>query len=143
MARFSARALFWLCVMTTAAYLSDRRDQKTWTQLSRQAAEEEAWRREPFKPARINLLRLQLPQHSIAGGAPVMYTKFCANVMAQGEGARQGTLSFPPLLDVSSKPRRTVDDIVGLLKDPHSLRSRTTDDIVLRQTDRRADERDC
>ena len=41
--------------MTSASYLSDRRDQKTWTQLSRQAAQEEALRREPFKPALIRL----------------------------------------------------------------------------------------
>jgi cytochrome c553 len=27
-------------------------------------------------------------------------------------------LKFPPLLDVSAKPRRTVDDIVALLRDP-------------------------
>jgi hypothetical protein len=27
-------------------------------------------------------------------------------------------LTFPPLLDVSAKPQRTVSDIVGLLKDP-------------------------
>jgi cytochrome c553 len=27
-------------------------------------------------------------------------------------------LKFPPLLDVSAKPRRSVDDIVELLKDP-------------------------
>ena len=37
---------------------------------------------------------------------------------AHGEGGQQGPLRFPPLLDVSAKPRRTVDDIVGLLKDP-------------------------
>ena len=52
-------------------------------------------------------------------GAPVMYTKFCANCHgAQGQGAQQGPLKFPPLLDVSAKPRRSVDDIVSLLKDP-------------------------
>ena len=29
-----------------------------------------------------------------------------------------GALNFPPLLVVAAKPRRSVDDIVGLLKDP-------------------------
>jgi mono/diheme cytochrome c family protein len=48
-----------------------------------------------------------------------MYVKFCANCHgARGEGGQQGPLRFPPLLDVATKPRRTVDDIVGLLKDP-------------------------
>jgi cytochrome c553 len=27
-------------------------------------------------------------------------------------------VKFPPLLGVSTKPRRTVEDIVGILKDP-------------------------
>jgi mono/diheme cytochrome c family protein len=45
--------------------------------------------------------------------------KFCVNCHGpNGEGARQGRLNFPPLQGVSAKPRRTVDDIVGLLKDP-------------------------
>ncbi|HEU5131691.1 MAG TPA: hypothetical protein VFT26_06295, partial [Pyrinomonadaceae bacterium] len=30
----------------------------------------------------------------------------------------QGPLRFPPLLDVSTKPRRSAEDIVALLKDP-------------------------
>jgi mono/diheme cytochrome c family protein len=48
-----------------------------------------------------------------------MYTKFCAQCHGtQGQGAQQGPLKFPPLLDVSSKPRRSVNDIVGLLQDP-------------------------
>lgn len=48
-----------------------------------------------------------------------MYQKFCVSCHgAHGEGAQQGPLRFPPLLDVAAKPRRTVDDIVSLLKDP-------------------------
>jgi ubiquinol-cytochrome c reductase cytochrome b subunit len=106
-------------LMTTAAYLSDRRDQHTREQLSKQAAEEEAWRREPFEPARLTLSANAASTTVEAGGAPVMYMKFCVNCHGEhGEGARQGKLNFPPLLDVSAKPRRTVDDIVGLLKDP-------------------------
>jgi ubiquinol-cytochrome c reductase cytochrome b subunit len=102
--------------MTTASYLSDRRDPQTSRQLSRQAAQEEAWRREPFKPA---MIALATSTTSASGGAPLLYTKFCANCHGpNGEGARQGRLNFPPLLDVSNKPRRTVDDIVALLKDP-------------------------
>jgi ubiquinol-cytochrome c reductase cytochrome b subunit len=106
-------------LMTTISYLSDRRDQHTWRQLSRQAAQEEVWRREPFKPATISLAAVPAPQEGAAGEPPGLYVKFCANCHGRnGEGARQGRLAFPPLLDVSAKPRRTVEDIVGLLKDP-------------------------
>ena len=107
-------------LMTTAAYLSDRRDQRTREQLSKQVAEEEAWRRKPFEPARLTLANsASTTAQAVSGGPPVMYMKFCVNCHGEhGEGARQGKLNFPPLLDVAAKPRRTVDDIVGLLKDP-------------------------
>jgi mono/diheme cytochrome c family protein len=105
-------------LMTTASYLSDRRDQQTLKQLSRQAADEEAWRREPFQPAMIKLASSAAAAKS-GGGPPVMYMKYCVNCHGEhGEGARQGRLSFPPLLDVANKPGRSVDDIVSLLKDP-------------------------
>ena len=42
-------------IMTTASYLSDRRDPRTAQQFARQAAAEEAWRRQPFNPATITL----------------------------------------------------------------------------------------
>ena len=104
--------------MTTAAYLGDRRDQKTWTQLSRQAAAEEAARREPFKPALITVAASATVDAN-AGQAPIMYRKWCVQCHGEsGEGGRQGPFRFPPLRNVSSKPRRTVDDIVALLKDP-------------------------
>lgn len=105
-------------LMTTAAYLSDRRDQHTREQLSRQVAEEEAWRHKPFEPARLTLAA-PAEADAASGGPPATYIEFCANCHGKnGEGARQGRLNFPPLLDVPTKPRRTVDDIVGLLKDP-------------------------
>src|SRR6185295_14602562 len=99
-------------LMTTVSYLSDHRDPKTAQQLSRQAAQEEAWRHQPFQPATISLAGTT--SVATAGGPPEMYTKFCAQCHGtQGQGARQGPLKFPPLLDVSSKPRRSVADIMG------------------------------
>jgi ubiquinol-cytochrome c reductase cytochrome b subunit len=104
-------------LMTFAAYLGDRRDQKTWTQLSKQAAAEEAARREPFKPASITVASTAAT--SAAGTPPTMYFKMCAQCHGEsGQGGRQGPFRFPPLKNVSSKPRRTVDDIVALLKNP-------------------------
>ncbi|HEX5602909.1 MAG TPA: cytochrome b N-terminal domain-containing protein [Pyrinomonadaceae bacterium] len=103
-------------IMTTVSYFSDRHDPRTAQQFARQAAAEEAWRHQPFNPATITLAATTT---NATGGAPVMYTKYCANCHGtQGQGAQQGPLKFPPLLDVSAKPRRSVDDIVSLLKDP-------------------------
>jgi ubiquinol-cytochrome c reductase cytochrome b subunit len=107
-----------IVLMTTVSYLSDHRDPRTAQQLSRQVAQEEAWRRQPFQPATISLAPASTA-NATAGGPPEMYTKFCAQCHgSNGQGAQQGPLKFPPLLGVSSKPRRSVDDIVGLLKDP-------------------------
>jgi ubiquinol-cytochrome c reductase cytochrome b subunit len=112
-------AVLLISVMTVASYLSDRRDPKTAQQLARQAAQEDVWRREPFKPAMMSLATASVTPQSVAGGPPVLYQKFCVNCHgAKGEGARQGRLTFPPLLGVAAKPRRTTEDIVGLLKDP-------------------------
>ena len=104
-------------IMTTASYLGDRRDPRTAQQLAVQTAQEEAWRRQPFNPATITLAAAT--SNAAGGGPPDMFTKFCANCHgSHGQGAQQGPLRFPPLLEVSTKPRRSVDDIVALLKDP-------------------------
>jgi len=105
-------------IMTTASYVGDRRDPQAWKQLTLQAMQEETVRREPFKPASLEVTMAH--QSEVAGtGPPVLYVKFCEQCHGpHGEGARQGRLNFPPLLGVAAKPRRTVEDIVGLLKDP-------------------------
>lgn len=111
----------WVSTMTVAAHLSDRRDQRTREQLARQAEQEKTWRNQPFTAVSLQGLRAET-QTANAPDAPVLYVKFCADCHgAHGEGARRGRLSFPPLLDVPAKPRRTVEDIVGLLKDPSAF----------------------
>jgi ubiquinol-cytochrome c reductase cytochrome b subunit len=108
-----------IALMTTVSYLSDRRDPKAWAQLSKQAAQEEAVRREPFKPTMIT--GASAATDAAAGNAPEMYIKFCAQCHgASGEGGRQGPFRFPPLINVSNKPRRTAEDIVALLKEPEA-----------------------
>lgn len=103
-----------IVTMTIAAYISDAH---TREQLARQATEESNWRNEPFNPQLLQ--SSQRESQTATGGAPVLYMKFCVNCHGpHGEGAQQGTLRFPPLLDVGAKPRRTPDDIVNLLKDP-------------------------
>ena len=84
-----------ISVMTAASYISDYRNPRVREQLARQ----------------------DIP----AAAAPVLYVKWCANCHgSNGQGAQQGQLRFPQLRGVGAKPRRTVDDIVSLLKDPEA-----------------------
>jgi ubiquinol-cytochrome c reductase cytochrome b subunit len=111
----------WVVTMTTVSYVSDHKDPRTRQQLVRQATQEEAFRKEPFKP---RLLSFDDDFASQATGEasvrpPAAYTRLCVNCHGErGEGAKQGTLRFPPLIGVSAKPRRTAADIVALLNDP-------------------------
>jgi len=116
-----------IATMTIISYVSDRRDPRTRQQLARQAAQEVAFRREPFVPALLRednasngAASAASPSPGIsAAGPPRAYTKLCATCHGEhGEGARQGPLKFPPLLGVAKKPRRSVTDIIGILNDP-------------------------
>jgi ubiquinol-cytochrome c reductase cytochrome b subunit len=125
-------ALFVLCMMfialmTALAYIGDARDPNVRAQLERQAADEAAFRAEPFEPQRPaapdtntatpNPSPTATPNAQAVSpdSPPVAYMKECANC----HGARgQGVKPFPKLLGVSTKPRRTVEDIIGLLNDP-------------------------
>ena len=105
-----------IITMTLLAYASDRTDQHARQQLARQAADEATWRREPFN---AQLIQQREETGAATGGPPMKYIQYCVNCHgAKGEGGQQGPLKFPPLLNVSAKPQRTVSDIVELLKDP-------------------------
>ncbi|HEV8370802.1 MAG TPA: c-type cytochrome, partial [Pyrinomonadaceae bacterium] len=105
----------WVLTMTMTSYLSDRRDPRIRQQLARQETEERTFRSTPFQPAILQLS--DVPQTN--GSAPPAYLKLCANCHGErGQGGTQGTLRFPPLIGVAVKPRRTVEDIIGLLNDP-------------------------
>jgi ubiquinol-cytochrome c reductase cytochrome b subunit len=106
----------WVVTMTATSYLSDRSDPRTRQQLLRQQVEEQQFRASPFEAIVLNLGGAAAQTQP---GVPQTYITFCANCHgAHGEGGRQGALKFPPLIGVGSKPRRTVDDVVGLLNDP-------------------------
>jgi ubiquinol-cytochrome c reductase cytochrome b subunit len=119
-------SVFFVTSMTVVSYLGDRRDPRTRQQLSRQAAAEAAFRREPFVPRLLNeddtikgRASSALPSPGGSNTPPAAYTKLCVTCHGEhGEGARQGPLKFPPLLGVAEKPRRSVEDIVGILNDP-------------------------
>lgn len=119
--------MLFVITMTVVSYVSDRRDPRTRQQLARQAAEETAFRQQPFVPTLLyeddalasSTATTPLSPGAAATGPPAIYTKLCATCHGEhGEGARQGPLRFPPLLGVSEKPRRSVADIMGILNDP-------------------------
>lgn len=98
--------------MTTASYLSDRGNPR----LHEQAAQEAALHAAPFTPSLMNFSRTNSTNEP-----PGLYIKMCGNCHGRnGEGAQEGPLRFPPLTGVGAKPRRSVDDIVGLLKTPEA-----------------------
>ena len=113
--------------MTVVSYVSDRSNPRTRQQLARQAAEEDAFRREAFAPTMLRETDTAngpagVPSPSLgesATGPPSAYKHLCSTCHGEhGEGARQGPLKFPPLLGVAEKPRRSAADIVGILNDP-------------------------
>jgi ubiquinol-cytochrome c reductase cytochrome b subunit len=107
-------AVVWIVGMTTTSYLGDRRDPRIRQHLAKQAADEDAFRRTPFRP-----VALKTSDETSRNPPPRAYTTSCAICHGgRGEGATQGNLKFPPLIGVASKPRRTRDDIIGLLNDP-------------------------
>jgi ubiquinol-cytochrome c reductase cytochrome b subunit len=102
--------------MTAASYLSDYRSPNVRKQLAIQDAYS---RLSPFAPSALSSSRTN--NTNADAGAPVLYIKWCANCHGpNGEGGQQGQLRFPPLTGIALKPRRTVDDLAGLLKDPQA-----------------------
>jgi cytochrome c553 len=121
--------LVFVAGLTAAAYIQDARDPQVRDQLARQAEEEKNFLAEPFQPKR--LLSSEEVEKALAkpspsptstgqtlpakGDPPQSYIANCA----QCHGFRgEGTALFPKLLGVSSKPRRTMDDLIKLLDDP-------------------------
>lgn len=138
--------------LTILAYVKDATDPNVRAQLSRQRAEEAAFRAAPFTPLRTRasesgtedvgdtLSRNGVDAANVTptptGAAsptanssssntnvglsatpPEAYTAQCSAC----HGTRgQGASPFPRLIGVSAKPRRTVEDIIGLLNNPEA-----------------------
>jgi ubiquinol-cytochrome c reductase cytochrome b subunit len=133
--------------LTIVAYVDDSRNPLTRAQFRRQEAEETAFHNAPFTPLRARTSESvsiepetnnsnantggQTPDGSPSpspqtnaspivstnnsGAPPESYITHCSAC----HGTRgQGASIFPKLLGVGSKPRRTVEDIIGLLNDP-------------------------
>jgi cytochrome c553 len=134
--------------MTVMDYVKDSTDPLTRVQLARQAAEEEAFRATPFIPLRSRNSESVIDEErngaetsrndqsadtspSPAPGAspspspallsatrpPASYITHCSGC----HGTRgQGASIYPRLIGVSSKPRRTVEDLIAIMNDPAS-----------------------
>jgi ubiquinol-cytochrome c reductase cytochrome b subunit len=120
-----ASGMLLIVFMTAMAYISDARDPNVRAQLAKQEAAEAAFRAQPFEPMRPRTSETTTTDTSNGNAStvkvlspdnpPASYLKRCANC----HGTRgQGVKPFPGLLGVSAKPRRTVEDIIGLLNDP-------------------------
>lgn len=114
-----------IAFMTAMAYIKDARDPGMREQLSRQAQDEAVFRAAPFEPLPPRSSMTMSSSTGTSEGStskvmsadspPAAYLKRCASC----HGVRgQGVKSFPILRGVAAKPRRTVDDIIGLLNDP-------------------------
>lgn len=130
-------------VMTAISYYKDARDPVIRAQLARQSAEEAAFRAAPFVPLRTRTSESTIdettatandksgataatvdnsntsgkgPQKVIsATSPPESYVAKCSGC----HGTRgQGVKIYPRLIGISSKPRRTVEDIIALMNDP-------------------------
>ena len=114
-------AFLLIAIMTGIAIISDRRDTKTRDQLAKQKADETAWRAKPFEPLQIgekisddkktNTTNTSTPTR------PDAYVKHCASCHG-GQG--QGKSVYPPLLNLETKPRRSLEDIIELLNNPEA-----------------------
>ncbi|HEX8174802.1 MAG TPA: cytochrome b N-terminal domain-containing protein [Pyrinomonadaceae bacterium] len=132
-------------VMTAISYYKDARDPAIRAQLARQNAEEAAFRAAPFVPLRTRTSESTIdetttnandkgvgagatndnsnasgnrPQKVIsATNPPEAYVAKCSGC----HGTRgQGVKIYPRLIGISTKPRRTVDDIIALMNDPQA-----------------------
>ena len=128
-------------VLTVLAYVKDTTDPDTRRQLKKQEAEEVAFRNAPFTPLRSRTSESLIvdapsannnsgtpagsptpgpnvsttPVVNTSGGPPESYITHCSAC----HGTRgQGASIFPKLTGVAAKPRRTTEDIIGLLDDP-------------------------
>ncbi|HST53604.1 MAG TPA: cytochrome b N-terminal domain-containing protein [Pyrinomonadaceae bacterium] len=112
--------------LTAAAFIEDSRDPRTREQFANQAQKEAEFRAAPFTPKRTG-------DAATAGGAetaspssntgaptntpPEAFTRNCAK--CHGAHA-EGHSIYPSLVGISSRPKRTVEDIIAIQNDPRS-----------------------
>ncbi len=116
--------------LTAIAHWEDARDPHTREQLARQSQQESEFRSAPFVPrstGNVNPIAKNTTASNESGDAhqaanelsvpPAAYLQKCAKCHGQhGEGHS----IFPQLTGVSTRPRRTLEDLVAIMNDPHA-----------------------
>jgi ubiquinol-cytochrome c reductase cytochrome b subunit len=129
-----------VAALTVTAYLIDARDPQIRSQLELQSQQEREFRAQPFQPLQANSdnepnddtstsvvpapttspvaspapVNAQ-PVVASGGSPPNAYLENCAACHGmKGEG----TSLFPKLKNVTRKPRRSVEDLIGIMNDP-------------------------
>lgn len=133
-------------IMTAISYYKDARDPVIRAQLARQDSEEAAFRAAPFVPLRTRTSESAIDETTTdknvsdnrtptdnsntsgsgntssqkiisATSPPEAYVAKCSGC----HGTRgQGVKIYPRLIGISSKPRRTVEDLIAIMNDPQA-----------------------
>jgi len=126
-----ALTLMLVAGLSFVAHMADETDSRVREQLSRQEREEAEFRAAPYVPQRVGNSSLNVVEStaqndpgnsaSTAGDSPLppppAYLQNCAKCHGQhGEGRSVN----PPLVGVSARPQRTVDDLVAIMNNPRS-----------------------
>ncbi|MBD0373221.1 MAG: c-type cytochrome, partial [Pyrinomonadaceae bacterium] len=148
--RITGAALFALgfalfTIMTGISYYKDARDPVIRAQLARQSSEEAAFRAAPFVPLRTRTSESAIDEPPTGNdkaqsdgtkttvdnsntsntqqkvisptSPPEAYVEKCSGC----HGTRgQGVKIYPRLIGISSKPQRTVEDIIKIMNDPQA-----------------------
>lgn len=137
-------------IMTAISYYKDARDPIIRAQLARQNSEEAAFRAAPFVPLRTRTSESAIDETTTAtdkNGSDNTGTTTTGNSNTSGSsntssqkiisatsppeayvakcsgchGTRgQGVKIYPRLIGISTKPRRTVEDLIAIMNDPQS-----------------------
>jgi ubiquinol-cytochrome c reductase cytochrome b subunit len=116
--------------LTAAAFVEDSRDPRVHAQFALQAQKEAEFRAAPFTPKRTGdaptaagaegaspSSNTNTSTTTQAAAAPEAFTRNCAKCHgAHGEGRS----IYPSLVGISTRPKRTVEDIVAIQNDPRS-----------------------
>lgn len=123
-----------VALLTAAAYVEDARNPRVRERLAAQSEQEAAFRREPFKPLRLNPQAELSPAspatgelsassaeagtpEEVSAAPPEAYTRHCAKC----HGARgEGKSINPRLVGITAQPRRTLEDIIAIINNPRA-----------------------
>jgi mono/diheme cytochrome c family protein len=117
-----------VAVLTAAAFVEDSRDPRVREQFALQAQKEAEFRAAPFTPKRTGNVASTSGAETASPSSntnaataqadpPEAFTRNCAKCHgAHGEGRS----IYPSLVGISSRPKRTVEDIIAILNNPRS-----------------------